>query len=85
MASEVAAAARSLYRKNRPAKGRKVRLLGVALSKLAPAGSGQAELFVDESRERQRRAEKTVDAIRKAMGKDAVTRGRLLRRPEDRE
>ncbi|MHC4505224.1 MAG: DNA polymerase IV, partial [Planctomycetota bacterium] len=69
MAREIAAAARALYRKNRPAKGRKVRLLGVALSKLAPAGSGQAELFVDESRERQRRAEKTVDAIRKAMGK----------------
>jgi DNA polymerase-4 len=78
MAREIAAAARSLYRKNRPAKGRKVRLLGVALSKLAPAGSGQAELFVDESRERQRRAEKTVDAIRRAMGKDAVKRGRLL-------
>jgi len=78
MAREIAAAARSLYRKNRPAKGRKVRMLGVALSKLAPAGSGQVELLVDEARERQRRAEKAVDAIRKAMGKDAVKRGRLL-------
>ncbi len=86
MAREIAAAARSLYRKNRPAKGRKVRLLGVALSKLAPAGSGQAELFVDEARERQRRAEKAVDAIRKAMGKDAVKRGRFLdARPRDEQ
>ena len=56
-----------------------MRLLGVALSKLAPAGLGQAELFTDESRERARRAERAMDEIRQALGSDSVKRGRLLR------
>ncbi len=78
IAREIADVARALYRAGPVGRGRKVRLLGVALSKLAPAGSGQATLFVDESRERVRRAEKAMDEIRSALGRGAVKRGRLL-------
>jgi DNA polymerase-4 len=78
IALEIAARARALYRASPVARGRKVRLLGVALSKLAPAGSGQATLLPDEARERVRRAEKAMDEIQDALGRGAVKRGRLL-------
>jgi DNA polymerase-4 len=80
IALEIADAARTLYRAGPVGRGRKVRLLGVALSKLTPAGLGQVELFTDESRERARRAERAIDEIRRALGSDSVKRGRLLRR-----
>jgi DNA polymerase-4 len=84
LAAEIARAARALFGAAHLAKGRKVRLLGVALSKLRPLGSGQSELFTDEARERQRRAEKAVDEIRERLGEGSVTRGRLLRGEPDR-
>ncbi|MHC4251638.1 MAG: DNA polymerase IV [Planctomycetota bacterium] len=80
IALEIAGVARALYRTRPVGRGRKVRLLGVALSKLARAGLGQAELFTDESRERARRAERAMDEIREALGSDSVKRGRLLRK-----
>jgi DNA polymerase-4 len=78
IALEIAKVARALYRARPVGHERRVRLLGVSLSKLVPAGSGQTELFKDESRERVRRAEKVMDEIRNALGSDAVKRGRLL-------
>ena len=76
---EIFETARSLYGARRPGPGRKVRLLGVALSKLAPAGEGQLELLADEARERQKRLESAVDEIRAKMGGGALVRGRLIR------
>jgi DNA polymerase-4 len=84
LAREVADAARTLYRRNPAGAGRRVRLLGVALSRLSPAGSGQAELIPDEARERARKLEKTVDGILDDLGEGAVRRGRLLEGRDER-
>jgi len=78
---EVFETARGLYRASPVARGRKVRLLGVALSKFSACGAGQMELLVDGSREREKRVEKAVDDIRGKMGGDAVVRGLLMDRP----
>lgn len=78
---EIFDTARGLYAARPVAAGRKVRLLGVALSKLAPSGQGQVELLTDEARERRKRLESTVDEIRKRLGDDALVRGRLIDRP----
>ena len=82
---EVFEAARALYAARPVGAGRKVRLLGVALSKLEEPGGGQLDLLVDESREREKRLESVVDEIRDKLGDDAVVRGRLVKRPEGDE
>ena len=83
LAREVFETARRLYAARPVGAGRKVRLLGVALSKLTPSGVGQVELLTDETREREKRLESAVDEIREKMGEDAVLRARLVRKPGD--
>ena len=60
-------------------RGRGVRLLGVGVSGLAAAGSGQAELFEDQAREKARRMARAADAVRDKMGERSLTRARLLK------
>ncbi|MFQ5877707.1 MAG: DNA polymerase IV [Acidobacteriota bacterium] len=59
---------------------RGVRLLGVGVSGLEPAGRGQAELFPDEAEARAERVARAADSVRDRMGEEALTRARLLRR-----
>jgi nucleotidyltransferase/DNA polymerase involved in DNA repair len=80
LAEGIVRAARDLYRERIRLKGRGVRLLGVGVSGLETAGSGQHALFVTPDEERARRMTRAADAVRERLGEDAVTRARLLRR-----
>ena len=82
LADAIVAAGRSLLRERVDLGGRGVRLLGLGMSGLEPAGGGQATLFPDAQEERARRLARTADAIRDKLGPDALVRARLLRRPE---
>lgn len=80
LAESIVSAARRLFRE-RIRLGRKgVRLLGVGVSGLEPAGGGQGTLFPDAAEERARRLARAVDSVRNRLGEDAITRARLLRR-----
>jgi DNA polymerase-4 len=61
-------------------RGRDVGTLGVGLSGLSDAETGQMDLFGDAATPRNERLEKAVDAIRDRFGEDAVQRSRLLGR-----
>jgi len=61
-------------------QGQGVRLLGLAVSGLEPAGGGQASLFGDPDELRARRLTDASDAVREKMGERSLTRARLLRR-----
>jgi DNA polymerase-4 len=54
--------------------------LGVGLSGLSEDGTGQLEMFGDDSNPRHERLEAAVDRIRDRFGEDAVQRSRLLGR-----
>jgi DNA polymerase IV len=73
-------AGRDLFR-DRIRLGREgVRLLGLGVSGLEAAGSGQGRLFPDAAEERARRVAVAADAVRRRLGDGAITRARLLRR-----
>ncbi len=79
LAEVIVRAARALFAE-RIRLGRKgVRLLGVGVSGLEPAGLGQGILFPDAAEERARRAALVADSVRDRLGEDAITRARLLR------
>jgi DNA polymerase IV len=59
---------------------REVGTLGVGLSGLTSAETGQLDLFATASRPRNERLEVAMDAIRDRFGEDAVQRARLLGR-----
>jgi DNA polymerase IV len=59
---------------------REVGTLGVGLSGLTHAETGQLDLFAAAARPRNERLEKAMDAIRDRFGEDAVQRARLLGR-----
>jgi DNA polymerase IV len=61
-------------------KRRLVGTLGVALSGLSDAGSGQLDLFAEPLHPKHERLEAAVDAIRDRFGEDAMQRSRLLGR-----
>ncbi|MHB8797406.1 MAG: DNA polymerase IV [Thermoanaerobaculia bacterium] len=82
LAEVVLDAARELFRERIVLKGRGVRLLGVGVSALEPAGAGQAALFSDERREKLRNLAKAADEIREKFGKAALARARLLATPK---
>jgi DNA polymerase IV len=73
-------AARDLFRERITLGRRGVRLLGVGVTGLDSAASGQAGLFPDPAEERARRAARASDTVRDRLGDGAITRARLLRR-----
>jgi len=83
LAEVVVRAARELFRDRIRLRGSGIRLLGVGVSGLEPAGSGQPGLFVDPDERRARRMARAADAVRERLGEDAVTRARLLRRRDE--
>ncbi len=57
---------------------RPVRLLRIGLSRLEPVGTGQAELFDDQERNRRRRLDQAVDQVQNRYGKAGVIPATLL-------
>ncbi len=81
LAEVVLAAARDLFRDRVVLADRGVRLLGVGVSGLEPAGAGQAALFADERQEKLKSLARAADEIREKFGKAALARARLLPPP----
>ena len=81
LAEPLVAAARQLFRERIRLGGKGVRLLGLGVSGLEPAGHGQAALFVDPREQRARRLTRAADAVRDKLGERSLTRGRLIKRP----
>ena len=79
LAERIVRAARELYMERIDLQGKGVRLLGVGVSHLVPAGSGQPSLFPDPEEERARKLARATDEIRNRMGEKSVTRARLLK------
>lgn len=78
-------AARTLLNDRLGRGGRPLRLVGVTASNLAPAGGGQASLFADPDRERQRTLDGVVDRVQDRFGQ-VLRRGvgaRQGRKPAD--
>jgi DNA polymerase-4 len=59
--------------------GKGIRLLGLGVSGLESAGSGQASLFSDPEQVKAQRLARVSDAVRNRMGEKSLTRARLLR------
>ena len=78
-------AARKMFRERIKLRGKGVRLLGVGVSGLEPAGRGQASLFEDPDETKSRRMARAADAVREKLGERAVTRARLLRKKKEGE
>lgn len=78
LAEPIAAEARRMLAERVPLAGRGVRLLGVGVSGLEPAGRGQRELFADADVQRSRRLTLAADTVRDRLGERAVLRARLL-------
>lgn len=81
----IVTAARELFARRIRLQGKGVRLLGVGVSSLSPAGAGQASLFPDPADERAHRLAAAADALRDRFGEEAVTRARLLRSPKGKK
>ena len=54
-----------------------LRLLGVSLTHISRDGFEQTSLFVDQQKEKQRKVDQTMDALRSRFGMDAVVRGSM--------
>jgi DNA polymerase IV len=67
-------AARGLFERSVRVPPKKVRLLGVTLTGLGEATDRQMNLFLDESRERSRKIDLTMDRILDRMGRRAIRR-----------
>jgi DNA polymerase-4 len=80
LAETIVEAARALMRERIELEGRGIRLLGVGVSGLEAAGSGQASLFQDAHEEKVRRLAQAADSIRDRLGDELLTRARLLPR-----
>jgi len=84
LAETIIEAVRAMYRERIELRGKGVRLLGVGVSGLLPAGTAQEPLFVDAATERSRLLALASDAVNDKLGEDVVTRASLLR-PKPRE
>lgn len=82
LAEVLVAAARELFRERIRLDDSGVRLLGVGVSGIEAAGAGQGSLFEDEAILRARKAARASDAVRRKLGRDALTRARLLPRDD---
>ena len=58
---------------------KKVRLLGVGVSGLAPRDAGQLKLFGDPATDKRHRMAEAVDRVRKKLGDNAIQRGLNLK------
>jgi nucleotidyltransferase/DNA polymerase involved in DNA repair len=79
LAEPLVEAARRMLRDRVKLRGRGVRLLGVGVSGLDAAGSGQRRLFVDPAESKARRMARAADAVRDKLGEKSLTRARLLK------
>jgi DNA polymerase-4 len=69
-----------LLREKVDLRGRKIRLLGISASGLAPRNSLPEELFPDRRTGRARQVAETVDRLKSKLGRNAITRAGLLRK-----
>jgi DNA polymerase-4 len=60
-----------------------LRLLGVGVTNLVREGAVQGVLFESPERRRQGALDQAVDQIRRELGRNAIQRGSLLRKPEE--
>jgi len=67
--------AKKVFLKWRRKSAGPLRLLGFGASGLQKAGTGQHELFPEPDQDKQKRLDKTFDAIRGKFGRDALRRG----------
>jgi DNA polymerase-4 len=72
---EIWEAAARLLAERLPERALRIRLLGVGVSGLAPAGQGQLTLFADPVHKDHARVDQAVDSIRQRFGTAAVSRG----------
>jgi nucleotidyltransferase/DNA polymerase involved in DNA repair len=79
LAEPIVEAARRMLRERIKLRGRGVRLLGVGISGLESAGTGQASLFEDPDERKARRMARAADAVRDKLGEKSLTRARLLK------
>ncbi len=61
-------------------KGKRLRLVGISLSGLAPKETEQIQLFTEEREEDLHRLHRAVDRIKDRFGEKAVTRARFLKK-----
>jgi len=80
LADTIIDAARTMYRERIDLHGKGVRLLGVGVSGLVPAGRAPGSLFPDAAMERSRKLAEAQDAVNDKLGEDVITRASLLRR-----
>jgi DNA polymerase-4 len=81
----IVAAARELFARKIRVRGKGIRLLGVGVSSLQSAGSGQASLFPDSHDEKAHRLAAAADSLRDRFGEGAVKRGSLVKRPKGKK
>ena len=54
-----------------------LRLLGISLSNITKEEFVQMSLFQDEKKEKERKADQAMDALRNRFGADIITRGTM--------
>jgi len=78
LAERIYGSARELFRTRVRLEGKGVRLLGVGVSNLVPAGPAQMLLFPDVGAERAARAAGAADALVEKYGEEVIRRARLI-------
>lgn len=81
--AELREAARGLLEERLGRRRRPLRLLGVSVSHLEPAGAGQAELFPDPRARRDERLDRLLDRVQGKFGAEAIHRGARRRPPDE--
>lgn len=77
-----------IFRDRVPRKGRKIRLIGVGVSKFIENREVQGDLFSAPGGETAEKVDRTLEQVREKLGRNALTRGSLLkpeREDEDSE